>query len=95
VDATPALKRRWGKRVRNFYVCNECTAVFPRKGVSADHVHPVVDPKVGFVDFNTYITRLFCERDGFQIICDECHNAKTAKERKVRATSKARKKTHV
>ena len=49
-----------------------------------DHIQPVVDPRVGFVDWNTLIKRLFCEEDGFQLLCHECHSAKTADERKLR-----------
>ncbi len=49
-----------------------------------DHIQPVVDPRVGFVDWNTLIKRLFCEADGFQLLCHECHSAKTADERKLR-----------
>ncbi len=49
-----------------------------------DHIQPVVDPSVGFVDWNTLIERLFCEEDGFQLLCNECHKHKTADERKVR-----------
>lgn len=76
------------KRNRNFYWCALCELVFTRKEVSADHIKPVVDPKKGFIDWNTYIPRLFCEKDGFQIICKECHDAKTAREKKVRAKAK-------
>lgn len=49
-----------------------------------DHIQPVVDPRSGFVDWNTLIKRLFCEADGFQLLCYECHSAKTKDERKIR-----------
>lgn len=49
-----------------------------------DHISPVVDPKVGFVSWDELIKRLFCERDGFQLLCNECHKSKTADERKER-----------
>ncbi len=49
-----------------------------------DHIQPVVDPRVGFVDWNTLIKRLFCEENGFQLLCHECHSDKTADERKLR-----------
>ena len=71
-------------RVRNFYRCKLCDYVFPRKLVSADHVRPVIDPARGFVDWNEYITRLFCSESGFQIVCKECHDEKTKREGKVR-----------
>ncbi len=49
-----------------------------------DHISPVIDPKIGFVDWNTLIKRLFCEADGFQLLCHGCHTKKTADERKLR-----------
>ncbi len=49
-----------------------------------DHISPVVDPKRGFVSWDELIKRLFCEEDGFQLLCHECHSAKTADERKLR-----------
>ncbi len=49
-----------------------------------DHIDPVVDPRSGFVSWDNLIKRLFCEADGFQLLCHECHKAKTADERKIR-----------
>ena len=76
------------KLVRNFYFCKYCGQVFSRKGVSVDHIQPVVDPKKGWQGFDEYIRRLFCEKDGFQILCGECHDAKTARENKNRKRGK-------
>ncbi len=49
-----------------------------------DHISPVIDPRRGFVSWDELIKRLFCEADGFQLLCHECHSAKTADERKLR-----------
>ena len=49
-----------------------------------DHILPVISPLIGFVDWNTLIERLFCEDDGFQLLCHECHKAKTKDEREDR-----------
>lgn len=46
-----------------------------------DHIEPVVDPEKGFEDWTTYIERMFCETDGLQVLCHECHTRKTADER--------------
>jgi 5-methylcytosine-specific restriction endonuclease McrA len=70
--------------VRNFYWCAKCKKVFSRKGVSLDHIKPVVDPKKGWQGFDEFIRRMFCGIEGFQVICQECHNVKTQKENKVR-----------
>ncbi len=84
---------------RGVYVCegwkrssHEVSASLPPKpgnkrrinNAVVDHIQPVVDPRVGFVDWNTLIKRLFCEEDGFQLLCHDCHSAKTADERKLR-----------
>lgn len=52
------------------------------RNILADHINPVVDPAVGFVDWNTYIDRMFIET-GWQAICDSCHKIKTAEERSI------------
>lgn len=49
-----------------------------------DHITPVVDPIRGFVSWDELIQRLFCEADGFQLLCHDCHKNKTADERKLR-----------
>ena len=49
--------------------------------VAIDHIEPVVDPAVGFKDFNTYFERLWCDRSNLQKICGECHRKKTNAER--------------
>lgn len=78
------------KLVRNFYQCAKCKLAFSRKGVSIDHVDPVVDPKRGWQGFDEYIKRMFCSEDGFQILCGTDHDAKTAKERLIRTAAKRR-----
>ena len=80
------------KFVRNFYRCAICRKVFSRKGVSVDHIVPVIDPRRGWQNWTEYIRRLFCDVDGFQIICSKDHDAKTARERKVRLKYKRMKK---
>lgn len=51
------------------------------KGViEIDHIDPVIDPKVGFVDWNTYIERRWVPAECYQALCRECHLEKSAKE---------------
>ena len=80
------------KLVRNFYQCVKCKKAFSRKGVSIDHVDPVVDPRRGWQGFDEYIKRMFCSEDGFQILCSIDHDEKTAKERAIRTEAKRRAK---
>jgi 5-methylcytosine-specific restriction endonuclease McrA len=58
--------------------CAHCRGLFPQNGVQADHVVPVVGPE-GFQSWDMYIARLFCEANGFEILCKACH-AKVTKE---------------
>jgi len=53
-----------------------------------DHINPVVDPAVGFVDWNTYINRMFLEEKGYQVLCHACHGIKTRDERELRTITR-------
>jgi 5-methylcytosine-specific restriction endonuclease McrA len=68
------------------YRCNVCLQYVGSTKVAVDHVTPVVSVDDGFVDFNTFIQRLFCNEDNLQVICDECHTTKTNSERIERLT---------
>lgn len=68
-------------KLAQFYRCNGCKQEFTNKDVEVDHIDPVVEPKVGFVDWNTYITRLFSPKDNYQVLCKTCHKEKSKKER--------------
>jgi hypothetical protein len=46
-----------------------------------DHKDPVIDPVVGFTDWNEYIRRMFCGPENLQVLCDPCHAEKTRAER--------------
>lgn len=75
------------------YLCNHCkregAATLPpeegkkrrRNNAAVDHIVPVVDPTVGFQSWDIYIERMFCEEEGFQVLCRECHTAETKLER--------------
>lgn len=65
---------------RGIYKCALCLKETRAKDIFLDHIEPVVDPKTGFVDYNTYIARLFVPKEGFQAICRECHDKKTLAE---------------
>ena len=89
-DAFNKVKRTAtkGKQKRVFFTCASCGVEAIRKDVCVDHVAPVVDPKVGFVDWITYIARLFCGPDNLQILCKKCHKIKTLQENKERRGKK-------
>lgn len=67
-------------RMAQHYKCKKCKGEFPATEIQVDHRKPVVDPKIGFVDWNTYIERLFCKKSNLQVLCKVCHKEKTKKE---------------
>jgi 5-methylcytosine-specific restriction endonuclease McrA len=70
--------------------CAYCCTLFDKNEVQVDHIDPVVDPKSGFVDWNTYIKRLlYVDGDtDLQVLCKQCHKKKTNKEGKIRRRNK-------
>lgn len=76
--------RKEAKRQKGYYLC----AGYKRRShkvkppVYVDHIEPVIDPAVGFYNWDSVIERLFVEDEGLQVLCKSCHDAKTADERK-------------
>lgn len=62
--------------------CEKCSNKLDK--LVADHIQPIVDPDIGFVDWNTYISRMFCGANGLQILCKGCHDEKSKKENEKR-----------
>lgn len=88
------------RRVR--FTCALCKEKHGNSNIVVDHIHPVIDPKVGFPilpdgsdDWITYISRLFCTIDNLQVLCRTCHDAKSGKEAKVRAKVRKKRKALV
>lgn len=78
------LNPKSGKLAKH-YKCASCSKDFPLKEVQVDHTKPVVDPKKGFVDWDTFIARLYCEKRWLQVLCKEtCHARKSKEERAAR-----------
>ena len=77
------LNRATGKEIFH-YKCAGCGKLFKGADVAVDHIEPVVNPKTGFVSWDVYIERMFCEADGFQVLCHTCHGIKTQNEREER-----------
>lgn len=73
---------------RGLYMCATCKKVDKILGHRIDHIDPVVDPKVGFVNWDVYIARLFCPASNLQLLCGACHDLKTDKERQERKLAK-------
>lgn len=71
-------------RLAEHYKCASCKKHFVVKDVQVDHVDPVVSPIHGFIDWNTFIDRLYCSITNLQVLCTPCHKKKTKLEREER-----------
>ena len=69
------------KRLGYHYKCAGCEKDYPSSEVQVDHINPVVDPVIGFVSWDIYIDRIFCEVHNLQVLCKKCHTKKTKLER--------------
>lgn len=77
------INKKSGRLAQHFQ-CSACLEEFTSKDVQVDHITPVVDPKKGFISWDVYIERMFCEKENFQILCKPCHSIKTKKEKSAR-----------
>lgn len=73
---------------RGFYKCFHCDQFFSTKEVHVDHRDSVISTKEGWVDWDTYIKRLFVPKEQLQILCVNCHNSKSLLEQEIRKVNK-------
>jgi len=81
-DAKKAARRKYegeNKRRKWEYQCKECEGWFSDKEIAVDHIVPVGSLK-SYEDIEGFLKRLTIE-DGFQVMCKECHQGKTNRER--------------
>lgn len=79
------ISKRSG-RLAKHYKCAKCRKLFTSTDVQIDHIEPVVDPKQGFVSWDVYVERMYCEEDNFQVLCKPCHKIKTKEEREAKCS---------
>ena len=81
---------------KGLYLCAKCNEVFNgtsvedgkrKNNVAMDHIEPVV-PLTGWDNWDGFIDRLFCEEDGYQCLCPECHHTLTQCQNKIRRENK-------
>jgi hypothetical protein len=75
-------------KIRVYFKCVECEKLkkkklYTRQEINVDHIEEVIGTE-GFVDWNTYIDRLFCEATNLQCLCLEHHKEKTDENNKTR-----------
>lgn len=71
---------------RGAYLCAACKAIVPltvnkKRNVYVDHIAPITNPEKGFTSWDELIEKLFCEKEGLQVLCSLCHDDKTGAER--------------
>lgn len=76
------------KRRKVEFACNHCNKGFTESEIVVDHIIPAGTLTCPG-DLEGFIERLFCEVNGFQVLCLKCHHIKTQNEAKNR---KGRKK---
>lgn len=65
------------KRQKWMYQCASCLKWYPQKQVSVDHITPCGSLR-NEDDLAGFVRRLFCEPEGLQVLCNDCHAVKTA-----------------
>jgi len=80
-EAIKRASRRYvgeNKRRKIEVQCAKCEGWFARDQIEVDHIIEAGSLK-SFADLPSFVERLFCEVDGFQVLCKNCHNLKTNK----------------
>jgi 5-methylcytosine-specific restriction endonuclease McrA len=70
-----------GKRQKYEYQCKKCKTWTTEKNINVDHIKPAGSLNCA-EDLPGFVQRLFCEQDNLQVLCTDCHNKKTANEKK-------------
>ena len=70
-------------KTKLMFKCAGCLDLFEKQETQADHIIPTIDVK-GFKSWDDYMSRLFCEPSGYQILCISCHLSKSLSENKQR-----------
>ena len=75
-------------RLAQHFKCKKCKGDFPAKQVVVDHIKPVVEIGVGFVNFDIYAERMYCSLSNLQVLCKGCHDIKSKDEKEKRKKAK-------
>lgn len=67
-----------------FFTCEKCAIVVPRKQKQVDHINPTVDPLKGFQGWDIYVERKMVTSDKLQVLCKNCHAPKSIAENTLR-----------
>lgn len=89
-----ALSKKKGPRGGKQYTCAKCRKSFGLRQIEVDHINPVVPltKTIHEMRIATIVNRRFCSKKNLQVLCKECHKAKTKKETAIRAKNRRVKK---
>lgn len=73
-------------RLAKFYTCAKCQDDYIAKDVQVNHISPVI-PVTGFDSWNGVIERIFCEKEGLEVVCIPCHKNITEEENQERKSN--------
>jgi len=81
-------------RVKKWCLCAICKQPEAKSYVEVDHIEPVVKIDSSFEDMtlDEFVDRLWCDIKGLQVVCESCHDKKTAEEQKVRKLKRTSKR---
>lgn len=92
-DALIAARRK-SRSKRNLrlkwqFQCAHCEGWYSRKNVEVNHIEPC-GTLTKADDLPGYVSRLFCEVDGLEVLCKRCHakHTKNLTKKRVKATTK-------
>lgn len=76
-------------RLAEHYICRACKEAFPLKEVQVNHITPVI-LTTGMDSWDGVIKRMFCEKDGLEVLCIPCHKNVTQQENEERRNNGTR-----
>jgi len=71
------------------YQCEECKELFKSDEINVDHIDKVGSFKTA-EDIREFFFRIWCSYDNLQVLCVQCHDDKTAEEKRQKKAAKLR-----
>lgn len=73
-------------RVKTWCRCNSCKLPEARSYMAVDHIDPLIPLHLSFeqMSLDVVVDRLWCEEHNLQVLCETCHDDKSAAEREER-----------
>lgn len=77
-------------RVKTWYECSGCQHPFAQYQLEVDHISPVIPitSSLEEMSWDELINNTWCDKVNLQVLCEECHYIKSAKEREQRKVHK-------